>query len=398
MRNGLLIKNSFFNKKVNKIENVKKIDLIIKSTLSNTDNNIFHLLSKKFSLNFKTSDLKKFNKFKSVVVIGMGGSILGAKAIFSFLEDRIKKDFIFVDDLDSIILKKIKKINKKKVLFIIISKSGNTLETITNINLLTFFSFNEKNTIIITEAKNNALNNFAKKKKILIIKHRTYIGGRYSVLSEVGMVPAYFMGLDLKKFRKNLLKNIDGYNRKILSESVIKLAKNYQSKKINTIVFFNYSSKLNDLALWCQQLIAESLGKKNKGILPILSKAPKEHHSLLQLYLDGPKDKIFYVLSGKTIDDKKIKKNIFDDSFKYLENKDMSKIIESQKNAFVQILKRKKIPHKEIRIGYFNEETLGEIFSYFILETAIIANLINVNPFNQPAVEQVKILTKKKLS
>ena len=398
MRNGLLIKNSFFNKKVNKIENVKKIDLIIKSTLSNTDNNIFHLLSKKFSLNFKTSDLKKFNKFKSVVVIGMGGSILGAKAIFSFLEDRIKKDFIFVDDLDSIILKKIKKINKKKVLFIIISKSGNTLETITNINLLTFFNFNEKNTIIITEAKNNALNNFAKKKKILIIKHRTYISGRYSVLSEVGMVPAYFMGLDLKKFRKNLLKNIDGYNRKILSESVIKLAKNYQSKKINTIVFFNYSSKLNDLALWCQQLIAESLGKKNKGILPILSKAPKEHHSLLQLYLDGPKDKIFYVLSGKTIDDKKIKKNIFDDSFKYLENKDMSKIIESQKNAFVQILKRKKIPHKEIRIGYFNEETLGEIFSYFILETAIIANLINVNPFNQPAVEQVKILTKKKLS
>ena len=398
MRNGLLIKNSFFNKKVNKIENVKKIDLIIKSTLSNTDNNIFHLLSKKFSLNFKTSDLKKFNKFKSVVVIGMGGSILGAKAIFSFLEDRIKKDFIFVDDLDSIILKKIKKINKKKVLFIIISKSGNTLETITNINLLTFFNFNEKNTIIITEAKNNALNNFAKKKKILIIKHRTYISGRYSVLSEVGMVPAYFMGLDLKKFRKNLLKNIDGYNRKILSESVINLAKNYQSKKINTIVFFNYSSKLNDLALWCQQLIAESLGKKNKGILPILSKAPKEHHSLLQLYLDGPKDKIFYVLSGKTIDDKKIKKNIFDDSFKYLENKDMSKIIESQKNAFVQILKRKKIPHKEIRIGYFNEETLGEIFSYFMLETAIIANLINVNPFNQPAVEQVKILTKKKLS
>ncbi|MDC0344083.1 glucose-6-phosphate isomerase [Pelagibacteraceae bacterium] len=398
MRNGLLIKNSFFNKKKNKIENLKKIDLIIKSILSKTDNNIFHLLSKKFSLNFKTSNLKKFNKFKSVVVIGMGGSILGAKAIFSFLEDRIKKDFNFVDDLDPMILKKIKKINKKKVLFIIISKSGNTLETITNINLLAFSNFNEKNTIIITEAKNNALSNFAKKKKILIIKHRTYVGGRYSVLSEVGMVPAYFMGLDLKKFRKNLLKNIDGNSKKILSESVIKLAKNYKSKKINTIIFFNYSSKLNDLALWCQQLIAESLGKKNKGILPILSKAPKDHHSLLQLYLDGPKDKIFYVLSGKNSEDKKIKKNIFNDSFKYLTNKDMSKIIESQKNAFVQILKRKKIPHKEIRIGYFNEETLGEIFSYFILETAIIANLINVNPFNQPAVEQVKILTKRNLS
>jgi glucose-6-phosphate isomerase len=398
MRNGLLIKNSFFNKKKNKIENLKKIDLIIKSILSKTDNNIFHLLSKKFSLNFKTSNLKKFNKFKSVVVIGMGGSILGAKAIFSFLEDRIKKDFNFVDDLDPMILKKIKKINKKKVLFIIISKSGNTLETITNINLLAFSNFNEKNTIIITEAKNNALSNFAKKKKILIIKHRTYVGGRYSVLSEVGMVPAYFMGLDLKKFRKNLLKNIDGNSKKILSESVIKLAKNYKSKKINTIIFFNYSSKLNDLALWCQQLIAESLGKKNKGILPILSKAPKDHHSLLQLYLDGPKDKIFYVLSGKNSEDKKIKKNFFNDSFKYLTNKDMSKIIESQKNAFVQILKRKKIPHKEIRIGYFNEETLGEIFSYFILETAIIANLINVNPFNQPAVEQVKILTKRNLS
>ena len=396
MTKSLEIKNSFLEN--NKVKNTHKINFILDNIKNNLDNkNAFHFLSKKFKLNFKTSNLKKFKKYNSIVVLGMGGSILGAKAIHTFLRDKIKKDFIFIDDLDASLLKNLYKKKKKDLLFIIISKSGNTLETIVNINLLASFNINKSNTIIITEKKNNTLVKFAKDKNIFWIEHKNYIGGRYSVLSEVGMVPAYFMGLNIKSFRKNILKYFTKNNRRIILESANQLSKCYLSKNISSMIFFNYSSKLNNLALWCQQLIAESLGKKNKGILPILSKAPKDHHSLLQLYLDGPKDKIFYVFSEKNKKSMKIR-NSFNNSLSYLSNKNLNQVIESQKNAFLKVLKRKKISYKEITVNKCNEETIGEFFSYFILETGIIGKLINVNPFNQPAVEEVKVLTKKNLS
>ena len=396
MTKSLEIKNSFLEN--NKVKNTHKINFILDNIKNNLDNkNAFHFLSKKFKLNFKTSNLKKFKKYNSIVVLGMGGSILGAKAIHTFLRDKIKKDFIFIDDLDASLLKNLYKKKKKDLLFIIISKSGNTLETIVNINLLASFNINKTNTIIITEKKNNTLVKFAKDKNIFWIEHKNYIGGRYSVLSEVGMVPAYFMGLNIKSFRKNILKYFTKNNRRIILDSANQLSKCYLSKNISSMIFFNYSSKLNNLASWCQQLIAESLGKKNKGILPILSKAPKDHHSLLQLYLDGPKDKIFYVFSEKNKKNMKIR-NSFNNSLSYLSNKNLNQVIDSQKNAFLKVLKRKKISYKEITVHKCNEETIGEFFSYFILETGIIGKLINVNPFNQPAVEEVKVLTKKNLS
>ena len=396
MTKSLEIKNSFLEN--NKVKNTHKINFILDNIKNNLDSkNAFHFLSKKFKLNFKTSNLKKFKKYNSIVVLGMGGSILGAKAIHTFLRDKIKKDFIFIDDLDASLLKNLYKKKKKDLLFIIISKSGNTLETIVNINLLASFNINKSNTIIITEKKNNTLVKFAKDKNIFCIEHKNYIGGRYAVLSEVGMVPAYFMGLNIKSFRKNILKYFTKNNRRIILDSANQLSKCYLSKNISSMIFFNYSSKLNNLASWCQQLIAESLGKKNKGILPILSKAPKDHHSLLQLYLDGPKDKIFYVFSEKNKKSMKIR-NSFNNSLSYLSNKNLNQVIESQKNAFLKVLKRKKISYKEITVHKCNEETIGEFFSYFILETGIIGKLINVNPFNQPAVEEVKVLTKKNLS
>jgi glucose-6-phosphate isomerase len=398
MKKNLIIKNNFFSKKKTKKIDLFKISSSIDRIKKNLNKkNVYNLFSKRFKLNFNESELRKFKKLKSVVVIGMGGSVLGSKAIHSLMEHKIKRNFIFMDNIDQSFLKRINLEDKKKLLFIIISKSGNTLETLVNVNLLASFNLNKKNTIIITENNANALNKFAKKKNILTIEHRDYIGGRYSVLSEVGMVPAYFMDLNTKKFRKNILSHFNKSKKKTLVDSIYQMSKYYLSKDISSIIFFNYSSKLNNLAFWCQQLLAESLGKKNKGILPVLSKAPKDHHSLLQLYLDGPRDKIFYVFSEKKKNDKKIR-NYFNDTFNYISNKNIHEIIESQKNAFLESLKKKKIPYKEIIINKLNEETLGEFFSYFILETASIGKSISINPFNQPAVEEVKILTKKNLT
>ena len=391
------IPSKYFNKK-KQIKNNSFISKRLKKISEdiNDKKDIYHVLSKNFKLNFKKKELIKYKKYKQVVIIGMGGSILGIKAIYSFLGKKIKKKIIFIDNLDENLIKKnVEKQSLKKTLFIIISKSGNTLETLANINLIKIDNFHSSNSIIITEEKTNSLNKFAKKKGIPTIEHKSYIGGRYSILSEVGMVPAYIMGLSIKKLRDNLLIHFNKKKNQYLINSISTMSQIYSSKKISSIIFLNYSSELNSFVNWCQQLIAESLGKKNKGLMPVLSSAPKDHHSLLQLYLEGPKDKIFYIISSVPEKEIVIKRNIFESSFDYLKNKKLSKIKLAQRNAFITILKRKKIPFREVIVNKASEQTIGELFSYFMIEVGLIAELIGVNAFNQPAVEDVKSLTKK---
>ena len=212
------------------------------------------------------------------------------------------------------------------------------------------------------------------------------------------MIPAYLMGINIVKIRSKIRESLKGRLKTFLKDSSIKLADLMNSKKFNNLIFLNYSPELEKFLVWCQQLIAESLGKKNKGFLPVISNVPKDHHSLMQLYLDGPKDKIFYVFSHenkskKIINiDKRLKLNNF------LNGRDLNSIKNAQKNALIKSFKKNNIPFREFKIKKINEETLGKLFSYFILETVIIGKLLKINPFDQPAVEQVKTYTKNLLS
>ena len=378
-----------FNNKFNKI-----LDNIIVNL--NSEKNSFSSLGKDFKLNFKKKDLEKFNIYKTVVVIGMGGSILGVESIYNFLKKKINKQFIFINNIDENNLIEIKKKLKfNKVLFIVISKSGNTIETISNVLNLKIIKKKNKNIIIISEKKNNPLYLLAKKNNIFYIEHKSFISGRYSIFSETGAVPMFLMGINILRLRKNILNHFKLKNRIFLKESSIKLSNILKKGKIKNIILFNYVPELNKFLYWTQQLIAESLGKKGKGFLPVISPAPKDHHSLLQLYLDGPKDKIFYIFSTDIKKKDKKVKNFLIEKIDFLNSKSLSKIKMAQKNAFLSVLKKKKIPFREFKIMHFSEEILGELFSYFILETAIIGKLSNINPFNQPAVEEVKISTKK---
>ena len=212
------------------------------------------------------------------------------------------------------------------------------------------------------------------------------------------MIPAYFMGLKINHLRKNLLNFFKSKEKNLLINNVIKLTHIYRYKKINSIILLNYAPECSKFLYWCQQLIAESLGKKGKGILPVVSPAPRDHHSLLQLYLDGPKDKLFYIFSLKLNKKIKINKSLFGKNFSHIENKDLSKVKDAQKKALIYVLKSKNIPYQEFVINKKDEQTLGELFSYFVMETALIGKMMAVNPFDQPAVEEVKILTKKYLS
>ena len=393
-----LIRNNFFLKnpslKIFKSVN-NQITKSFKSINSNKD--ALNIFSKNFDLNLNKNELKRFKKFKNIVIVGMGGSSLGTKAIFSFLEEKIKKKLFFLDNLNLAELQNFKKkLDIKVTLFIIVSKSGNTLETLVNANFLKN-KINKRNSIIISERTNNLLKQFADKNNIYFIEHKNYIGGRYSVLSEVGMVPAYLMNLNIKLFRQYLSKLFNGEKKKILINSVAHLKEIYRLKKINSIIFLNYAPELNDFLFWCQQLIAESLGKNNFGLMPVVSIAPRDHHSLLQLYLDGPKDKLFYIFSSNQKDSAKTNSNIFGKGFNYAENKNFNKIKLSQKKALIQALKNKKISFREFEINKSNESTLGELFGYFMLETVFLGKALGVDPYNQPAVEEVKILTKKNL-
>ena len=159
---------------------------------------------------------------------------------------------------------------------------------------------NANNIIFISEKKNNALYLIAKKFNLTFFEHPSYIGGRYSVLSETGIIPSYLMGLDCKNLRKDIKKGISK-EKKFLEESSIFLANLLKKKKYNNMIFLNYSKELEKFLFWCQQLIAESLGKNGIGFLPMISNVPKDHHSLLQLYLDGIKIRYFTFLASKIL-------------------------------------------------------------------------------------------------
>ncbi|MDB9745825.1 glucose-6-phosphate isomerase [Candidatus Pelagibacter sp.] len=318
----------------------------------------------------------------------MGGSILGSEAIHSFLKKKIKKNFYFVNDLKNSenYLK-----NKKINLNLIISKSGNTLETIVNSNTLIK---NKDHNIIITEDKKSYLTNLVGQLKSEIFEHKNYIGGRYSVLSEVGMLPAELMNLNENKFKQfnNIIKNKIFINN--LINNVVATLHFINNGKFASIIL-NYDEQSENLFKWYQQLIAESLGKKSKGLLPVVSSMPKDNHSLMQLYLDGPK-KSFYTFFN-TLDNKdvKIDNNNILSSHRYLKNQSIQKIKHSQMLASEKVFNKRKIPFRSFKVLKRDEKSLGELFCFFILETILLGRSLNVNPFDQPSVELIKKETKK---
>ena len=367
----------------------------IRNNLKYKKNN-FHILSKNFEINFSNKDLKKMSNFKSLAILGMGGSILGTEAIYQFLEKKIKKKVVFFNDLNEEKIVNFKKTNKfNKVLFVVVSKSGNTLETLSNFIALNIIKKHSKNIIIISEKKNNILRSLVKSYNLFYIEHKDYVGGRYSVLSEVGLVPAYLMGLDIKKLRSNLTRYLNTREKVLLKKLSLKLTNLLLNKKYSNIIFLNYSPRLEKFLFWAQQLLAESLGKKGLGFLPVVSNAPKDHHSLLQLYLDGPKNKFFYIFSCVEKPQKLINSKKLLNELKYLDKKSLNKVKNSQREALIKTFKKNKIQYEEFIIKKIDEKTLGELFSLFILKTAIVGKLSNINPFDQPAVEQVKIFTKQ---
>ena len=333
----MLTKNiNFKNFKFKKNNKIIKKDL---NTLLKEKNSILDSLRTSYKNRYSKKIFLTLKNYTNINVIGMGGSILGTEAIYHFLKNKDKN-------------------------------------------------------IFITENRKSYLHSLAKKLKTEIIHHNNFIGGRYSVLSEVGMLPAELMDLKPIKFKQlnNLIKNKKFINA--LITNVNNTLFFIKQKRFNSIIL-NYDESSDNLFKWYQQLIAESLGKKGTGVLPIISCMPKDNHSLMQLYLDGPKNNFFTFFYVKERNSIKINKDKILSSHYYLKNKNLGQIILSQKLATEKVFLDKKIPFRSFEIITRDEKTLGELFCFFILETILIGRALKINPYDQPSVELIKKETKK---
>ena len=368
--------------------NFIKCSKIFKDLLVNKENFFFNTLSAEYqkTVSLKKSILKQ-KLHKNILVIGMGGSVLGSKMFSSFFG--LDKNYYFLDNLNNSIVNNFIKKDLSKFSIFIISKSGKTLETLTNCNII-LNNFNKrkknisKNFIVISE-RNNILSNFAKKNNLMFFEHNINLSGRYSVLSEVGLL---MFNLDYKK----IIQGIDSVLKKGLNKNLISNAATLltliKKSKIDTHVSLIYSHNLLSYGYWHQQLLAESIGKKGKDFTPIISECPKDHHSIMQLYLDGKKNKFFTFF--KTINNKLDQpiKDYFDQKFK---RKSLNNIIDSQFNATINIFKKNLIPFRVVLIDQKKPiKSFISLIVYSMLETAILCKALNLNPFNQPAVEEIK--------
>jgi glucose-6-phosphate isomerase len=339
----------------------KKIILALDSLL-NKRNEILKSLSNDYQDKFSKKILDKYKKFKNIFIIGMGGSLLGANAIYSYLNPK-KKNISFIDFFFNNLNPKKKKLN------IIISKSGNTLETLSNLNVIVK---KKDSNIFITEDKSSHLMNIAMKLKSEIIHHNNFIGGRYSVLSEVGMLPAELMGYSARKFRSlnEIVKNKNFINNLILNVSNI--IRQIRNKKTNSIII-NYDERSEDLFKWYQQLVAESLGKNNFGVLPVISNSPRDNHSVMQYYLDGVKNHFFTFFFVKNNKTKKINNNINLLSYEKIRNKNLNDISYAQFLATQKIFKKKKYHSEHLKFKKEMKKVWENFLFFLFLKQFLLA-------------------------
>ncbi len=348
---------------------------------------------------------KKVTK-KNIVIVGIGGSSLGSYAVYEFLKytNDFEKNIIFCESTDPVLLNSnLNKLDLSDTVFLIISKSGNTVETISIFKyILSLVEFTKENFIIISD-KNSSLHKLSLDKGIDFFEIPSNVGGRFSVLSTVGLVPLALVGVDIQKLLEGALNIKEdffakGQVYKNLMNKANFYAKNISKYNINCL--FSYSEAFRGFNSWYVQLWGESLGKRqihsslNVGLTPIGLIGPTDQHSFLQLIAEGKRDKSVTFLKVTDfnthikIPDISIK---YSEHLDYINNTDFSSLINMQADSIITSLSNKSdIPLDIIEIDQINEYTIGELFYYYELLTSIVSKLFDVNAYDQPGVEDGK--------
>ena len=397
--------------------------------VSLSDKQIFNEIKKEtkeigyYSLPFiETSDLKtrldNLNfKQKQIAIIGIGGSTLGTYAIYNFMKynkqhnKSLKKELFFFESTDPVNLNgTLAQLKLKDTLFIVISKSGTTIETISIFKyLMSITKIDKSNLLVITE-DDSKLNTFAKANDINSFEIPKNVGGRFSVLSNVGLVPLYLAGFDIDELLKGAKKTSDSFfEQKKLYKHLIKKARTYYEFKdvYNINAIFSYSQLLEGFNKWYVQLWGESLGKvdvnnTNQGLTPIGLLGPVDQHSFLQLIVEGQRDKTITFIKIKDFkDDTKIAPITLAglEELDYINNLDFKELINQQADATIDSVQelKKDIPIDIIEIEQISEYEIGKLLFYYELLTSIVGKFLRINTYDQPGVESGKIILKKML-
>ena len=397
--------NVNFQKDISLPENIQTLNNDIKKICNELP--ALNIVKDVSLLDYTIERTEKFKRNKrNFVVFGTGGSNLGARALINTLTKQ-PKNILFFDNIDPLFFQdEIINLDLNTTGFIIISKSGTTPETLSQFGSIINIAREKnnldmlfKNCLVVTEFKDSPLFNIAKKNNCTLLEHKKDIGGRYSIFSNVGMIPAILAGLDVKKVHLGASKVIE--NSDFLDTfKFAQIFKFCSSNNYFSNVMMTYSDGLTYFGKWYLQLWAESIGKKDRGITALHAVGTTDQHSQLQLYLDGPKDKYFtFIKSNHHKKGLKIDTEIMkEESVNYLINKTMGDLMHAEQDATIDTFKLNNFKFREILLSEINEEAMGGLMANSIMETIAACIYFEVDPFDQPAVEQGKALTKKYLS
>jgi len=347
-----------------------------------------------------------------IAVLGIGGSSLGGQALKAIAKTGGTPRVTFHDNPDPWSWQEaLASFDLKTTRFVVISKSGGTAETL--FQALTAADAIEKagggkwlkhHFAAITEPKKSVLTDFAQSIGAPVLDHPLGIGGRYSVLSMVGVLPALLMGLDVTALRAGAKAALeaalatDGEANGPLAGAALHHAL-AQAGKLHHTVLWNYADRLATFSGWWRQLWAESLGKDGKGSTPVGAVGPVDQHSQLQLFRDGPNDALYTIVAPDTKGVGLVappeRANAL--GLGYLAGKHMGDLVAAEALATAQTLSRNKRPVRQIRLPKIDETSVGALMMHFMLETILMGRLMGVDPFDQPGVEEGKVLAREYL-
>ena len=351
----------------------------------------------------------QFKKFNNVVVIGIGGSSLGAKTLVTALKSTHphKPKLHFIDNIDPISLQEfLAQLQPQTTGFIVVSKSGETIETMAQFLLCHKWLGQEPahdHMMVITKKQNSSLYQLAARFNLPILHHHSDIGGRFAVLTAVGLLPAAIVGIDIRSIVKGAqicrdhLKQQNTESLPFLASQFSRAAETSDQQTIH--VFMPYCDRLQPLGLWFRQLWAESLGKNGHGSTPISALGPVDQHSQLQLWLDGPQDKYFTFITVENQMDQvqiPIPENM--PQLQYLAGNTISDVVKAEQQATIATLAKQNKNIMVLNLTKLDEKTMGALLLQQMLEVILNAHDLGINPYGQPAVEQGKVLTRQYLN
>lgn len=349
--------------------------------------------------------------FRHCVVLGTGGSSLGAQALLALAAPADRARLILPDNLDGRdFAAMLAALDPETTFAMAVSKSGGTTETLAQtLVMLDWFQRHLSPAAVpghlmaITEPGDTPLRRLADAHGMDVLDHDPKIGGRYSVLSPVGLLPAMIAGLDAQAVRRGAAQLFESLLTDPAAPPVAGAAVAVglaRDRGRGQQVIMPYAAALERLSMWHRQLWAESLGKDGLGLTPVAALGPVDQHSQLQLWLDGPADKSFTVLTiaepepGPTVPPHLVT----DPDLAYLSGQSLGAIVQTQARATMETLVAAGHPVRMIRLPRLDEKSVGSLLMHFMLETFIAAHLLGIDPFGQPAVEASKRLTREYLS